>query len=58
LKESAEPPLSPETKMPPGSEKRGTIIVSFKGTKEAFDQRKSLSVSIQPYDQPLPIVLK
>jgi hypothetical protein len=58
LKESAEPPLSPETKMLPGSEQRGTIIVSFKVTKEAFDQRKSLRVSIQPYDQPLPVVLK
>jgi hypothetical protein len=58
LKESAEPPLSPETKMLPGTEQRGTIIVSFKVTKEAFDQRKSLRVSIQPYDQPLPVVIK
>ena len=58
LKESAEPPLSPETKMLPGSEQRGTIIVSFKVTKEAFDQRKSLRVSIQPYDQQLPVVIK
>jgi len=58
LKESAEPPLSPETKMLPGSEQRGTIIVSFKVKKEAFDQRKSLRVSIQPYDQPLPVVIK
>jgi hypothetical protein len=58
LKESAEPPLSPETKMLPGAEQRGTIIVSFKLSKEAFDQRKSLTVSIQPYDQPLPVVLK
>jgi hypothetical protein len=58
LKESSEPPLSPETKLQPGTEKRGTIIVSFPVTKEAFDQRKSLAVTIQPYDQPLPIVLK
>jgi len=58
LKESAEPPLSPETKMLPGSEQRGTIIVSFKVTKEAFDQRKSLRVSVQPYDQQLPVVIK
>jgi hypothetical protein len=34
------------------------IIVGFKVTKEAFDRRKSLTVAIQPYDQPLPIVLK
>jgi hypothetical protein len=58
LKESSEPPLSLETKLPAGTEKKGTIIVSFKITKEAFDQRKSLTVTIQPYDQVLPVVLK
>jgi hypothetical protein len=58
LKESIEPPLVPETKMLPGTAQRGTIIVSFKVSKEIFDQRKSLSVKIQPYDQPLPVVLK
>jgi hypothetical protein len=58
LKESAEPPLSPETKLSAGTDQRGTIIVGFKVTKEVFDQRKSLAVSIQPYDQVLPIVLK
>lgn len=58
LKESAEPPLSPEAKLAPGAEQKGTIIVGFKVSKEHFDQRKSLTVAIQPYDQPLPIVLK
>ena len=58
LKESSEPPLSPETKLPAGTEKKGTMIVSFKVTKEAFDQRKALTVTIQPYDQVLPVVLK
>jgi hypothetical protein len=58
LKQGSEPPLSPETKLLPGAEQRGTIIVGFKVTKEAFDQRKSLTVAIQPYDQPLPIILK
>ncbi len=58
LKESSEPPLSPETKLLAGAEQRGTIMVGFKVTKEAFDQRKSLTVTIQPYDQVLPIVLK
>jgi hypothetical protein len=58
LKESSEPPLSPETKMLAGTEKKGTIVVSFPISKEVFDQRKSLSVRIQPYDQPLPIILK
>ncbi len=58
LKESSEPPLSPETKLLAGAQQKGTIIVSFKVTKEAFDQRKSLTVAIQPYDQVLPVVLK
>ena len=58
LKESTEPPLPPETKLLAGATQRGTIVVSFPLTKEAFDQRKSLAVSIQPYDQPLPVVLK
>jgi hypothetical protein len=58
LKESSEPPLSPETKLLAGAQRKGTIIVSFKVTKEDFDQRKSLTVAIQPYDQVLPVVLK
>jgi hypothetical protein len=58
LKESSEPPLSPETKLPAGGQQKGTIIVSFKVTKEAFEQRKSLTVTIQPYDQVLPVILK
>jgi hypothetical protein len=58
LKESAEPPLPPESKLPAGAEQRGTIIVGFKVTKEAFDQRKSLIVTIQPYDQVSPVVLR
>jgi hypothetical protein len=58
LKESAEPPLPPETKLLPGTEKRGTIIVGFKVTKEDFDRRKSLTVTIQPYDEAVPVVLK
>jgi len=58
LKESSEPPLSPETKLLAGTERRGTIIVGFKVTKQIFDQRKSLTVAIQPYDQVMPVVLK
>lgn len=58
LKENAQPPLSPETKLSAGSERKGTMIVGFKVTKEAFDRRKSLTVTIQPYDQVMPVVLK
>ncbi len=57
LKENTQPPLSPETKLLPGAAQRGTIIVSFPVTKDAFDKRKSVAVTIQPYDQPLPVVL-
>jgi hypothetical protein len=58
LKESSEPPLPPETKLAPGASQKGTIMFSFPVSKEAFDQRKALEVTIQPYDQPLPIILK
>jgi hypothetical protein len=58
LQKNSEPPLSPETKLLGGAEQKGTIIVGFKVAKEAFDQRKSLIVTIQLYDQVLPVVLK
>ena len=57
LKEHALAAIPPETKIPPGGQAQGTIVVSFPVTQEGFDQRKSLSVAIQPYDQPLPVVL-
>jgi hypothetical protein len=57
LKEHAMAAIPPETKIPPGGQVQGTIVVSFPVTKEDFDKRKSLSVAIQPYDQPLPVVL-
>lgn len=57
LKQNAQPPLLPETKLMPGGEHRGTVVVSFPVTQQVFDQRKSLAISIQPYDQPLPVVL-
>jgi hypothetical protein len=57
LKEHALPAIPPETKIPPGGQAQGTIVVSFPVTQDGFDKRKSLSVVIQPYDQPLPLVL-
>ena len=57
LKEHAESPLLPETKVQAGAEARGMVLVSFNVTKDAFDKRKSVGVVIQPYDQPKPIVL-
>ncbi len=57
LKENTQPPLLPEAKLLPGAEQKGTIIVNFPLTKEAVDKRKSVAVTIQPYDQPLAVVL-
>lgn len=57
LKEQTQPALAPETKLLPGAEQRGTIIVSFPLTKDAVDKRKLMTVTIQPYDQPLPVIL-
>ena len=53
----AQKALLPETKIMPGDSTHGTVLVSFPVSQEAFDKRKSLSVSIQPYDQALPILL-
>lgn len=57
LKQDARPPLMPETKILPGKDAQGTVIVSFPVTQDAFSQRQSVSVVIQPYDQPLPVTL-
>ena len=57
LKEHAMTALTPETKIPPDAETRGTVIFYFPVTQDVFDKRKSLSVVIQPYDQPVPVVL-
>jgi hypothetical protein len=57
LKVNAQPTLMPETKILPGNEARGTVIVSFPVTQDVFDKRQWISVVIQPYDQPLPVTL-
>ena len=57
LKTNAQPALSPEDKLQPGEESKRTVIVSFPVTLDAFNQRKSVSVIIQPYDQPVPVIL-
>ncbi|HVR27214.1 MAG TPA: hypothetical protein VMU26_28285 [Candidatus Polarisedimenticolia bacterium] len=57
LKANSQPALSPEDKLQPGQEIKRTVIVSFPVTLDAFNQRKSVRVIIQPYDQPVPVVL-
>lgn len=58
LKENAYPALQRESKINPGGDVKGTMIVSFPVAEDAFASRKSLSVTIQPYDQPVPLVIK
>ncbi len=57
LKVNVEPALAPEDKLQLGEEVKRTVIVSFPVTLDGFNQRRSVSVAVQPYDQPLPVVL-
>jgi len=57
LKSGAQPPFTPETKLQPGEQVKGTVLVSFPLVLDAFNQRQSISLAIQPYDQPVPVVL-
>jgi hypothetical protein len=57
LKQYAIAPLQTEAKIDPGGQTEGTLIFSFPVTPDAFASRKALKVSIQPYDQPAPLVL-
>ena len=45
------PALQVETKIPPGAKQEGIVIVSFPVTQQAFDQRQSLTVTVDAYDQ-------
>ncbi len=44
-------PLKVETKIAPGAEAQGSVMVAFPITKEQFFARKDLNVTILPYDQ-------
>jgi len=57
LKRGAQPALPPETKIQPGESITRTVIAAFPVTLDAFNQRKSISVVIWPYDQTVPVVL-
>jgi hypothetical protein len=57
LKQHALAPLEREARINPGGRTTGTIIVAFPVTPDAFANRKSLQITIQPYDQPVPLVL-
>jgi hypothetical protein len=56
LKVHALEPLTTETKINPQSKVSGTIVVSFPVKAEEFAARKSLTVTVTPYNE-LPIVM-
>ncbi len=45
------PPLKPETRIQPGTQAEGMVLVSFPVSKDAFDKRRSLSVIVDNYDR-------
>jgi len=51
LQTYASDPLKVETKIAPGGEAKGSVLVAFPITKEQFYGRKDLRVTIVPYDQ-------
>jgi hypothetical protein len=57
LKAGALQAMSPEDKLQPAQQVQRTVMVSFTVPLDQFNQRKSVSVIVQPYDQPVPIVL-
>lgn len=57
LQENTKPPILQDTQVARGASGIGTVIFSFPITKDVFDSRQSLTVTVQPYDQPA-IVLK
>jgi len=57
LKNGAQPPLAPETRMEVGQTVTRTIMVGFPVSLDAFNQRKSVSVVIWPYNYTVPVVM-
>jgi hypothetical protein len=43
-------PLQVETRISPGAEQKGAVMISIPITQQQFDQRKDLTVTIQTYD--------
>ena len=59
LAEYQSAPLKPETKIAPGGQAEGMVLVSFPVSRDAFDRRRSLAVTLENYDrQPLVIAEK
>lgn len=50
LKPVVKEPLKVETKIPAGASAEGTVLVNFPVTKDNFDKRTAVEVTIIPYD--------
>jgi hypothetical protein len=57
LKEHAYDPLKMGTSIASGGDLQGTIVVTFPVPANTFNNRKSLSVTVSPAEQPIPLVL-
>jgi hypothetical protein len=57
LKKRALDPIANENIIAPGATTRGTIVVTFPITPDAFNSRKSLKVTVWPYHATVPLVL-
>ncbi len=57
LKKAPLDPVKPEDRIAPGQSQRGTIMLLFPVKPDAFASRKSLSVTVTPYDEPVPLVI-
>lgn len=57
LRDHSIAPFKVETKIGPGEQARGSIIVTFPVTVDEFNHRKALLVTVEPYDQ-APIAIK
>jgi len=51
LRDNSIQPLKVETMLRPGEQTRGSVILGFPVTIDTYNSRKSLAVTIEPYDQ-------
>jgi hypothetical protein len=57
LKQSDAPPLADNFRISPGEERKGMFVVGFPVTKDEFERRQSLEVTVHFYNQ-RPLVIK
>jgi hypothetical protein len=51
LRQHETAPLKPETKIDPGGQSEGMVLVSFPVSQDGFQKRKSLTVTLENYDR-------